>query len=145
MHCALDQQLVLACRGTPDSAGGRRRRHSSPHQSIESSPIRAEHEPITAVSHFDNRMVSAIEWAPFGGGTARDIDAVHALTVTAFYEEVLSLADSEEYRRKLPRIVLERVTETARLRFRLERNIEPTHANPDRSPDPPNQGTSSTR
>ncbi|NIL89327.1 hypothetical protein RhoFasSB10_01629 [Rhodococcus fascians] len=89
MHCALDQQLVLACRGTPDSAGGRRRRHSSPHQSIESSPIRAEHEPITAVSHFDNRMVSAIESAPFGGGTARDIDAVHALTVTAFYEEVL--------------------------------------------------------
>ncbi|MDQ0280385.1 hypothetical protein J2S65_000711 [Rhodococcus fascians] len=145
MHCALDQQLVLACRGTPDSAGGRRRRHSSPHQSIESSPIRAEHEPITAVSHFDNRMVSAIEWAPFGGGTARDIDAVHALTVTAFYEEVLSLADSEEYRRMLPRIVLERVTETARLRLRLERNIEPTHANPDRSPDPPNLGISTTR
>lgn len=134
MQCVLEQQLVLACRGIPTSAhrSGRPRRHSGPYRSIESSPISAEHEPNSAVADFDKRMASAIEWAPFGGGTTRDIEAVHGLTVTAFFEEVLALADSGEYRRKLPQIVLERVTETARLRLRRERGPANT-----REPRPP--------
>ncbi|WP_032376051.1 hypothetical protein [Rhodococcoides fascians] len=72
------------------------------------------------IDPFDAKVAAAIEWAPHGGGTALEIDAAFSMTEVAFYRHVLALIRTDEYRRRLPDVVLERLTDIARYRMQSE-------------------------